>query len=229
MSAAGCEGEWWKCGRVLLSVTAGIRAIISSKRTRQIPRDSDRLNYLSESWQRPPERALRAHHSPYEEWVEAATVPSVFISPYHVLISPYKQAFRVCLLQRYLLVNFETVRSKNLHQRCPCYLQRLLLDPDHINKLNRKSCWHLGTKIFWVKQICVHCNLLMIYLISPYFRAAVNQFPLKIGHRWSCGAGGGGGCSWHYWGRSGISLACLFHALRVKPVTRLNSNKLMVW
>jgi len=137
--------------------------------------------------------------------------------------------FGVCLLQRYLLVNFKTVRGKNLNQRCSCYLQRLLLDPDCIKKLNRKSHWYLGTKIFGVKLICVHCNLLIMYLISPYFRAAVNLFPLKTGHRWSCGTGGGGGCSWHYWGRSGISLACVVNTLRVKPVTRFNSDKQRVW
>lgn len=93
MKAAGCEGGRWKCGRVLLSVTAGIGAVISSKRTRQISRDSDPSNYLSECWQRPSESALRTHHSPHEEWVQTATVPSVFILPYHMLISPYKQAF----------------------------------------------------------------------------------------------------------------------------------------
>lgn len=31
--------------------------------------------------------------------------------------------FRVCLLHRYLLINFKTVRSKNWHQRCLCYLE----------------------------------------------------------------------------------------------------------
>lgn len=93
MNTAGFERGWWKGGHELLSISAGIRAIISSKRTKQIPRDSDPINYLSEHWQGPSEHTLRAHHSSCEEWAQTASVPSVFILPYHMLISPHKQAF----------------------------------------------------------------------------------------------------------------------------------------
>lgn len=55
--------------------------------------DSDALTYLSEHWQRPPEKALKVHRCPHEEQVQTAPVPAVFTLPHHMLLFPYKQAF----------------------------------------------------------------------------------------------------------------------------------------
>lgn len=93
MNTAGFERGRWKIGHEILSISTGIRAVISSKRTKQTHRDSDPLNYLSEHQQGPSEHTLRAHHSACKEWVQTASVPSVFILPYPMLISPHKQAF----------------------------------------------------------------------------------------------------------------------------------------
>lgn len=93
MNTAGFERGRWKGSHELLSISAVVRAVISSKRTKQTPTDNDPLNYLSKHWLGPSEHTLRAHHSPCEEWVQTASVSSVFILPYPMLISPHKQAF----------------------------------------------------------------------------------------------------------------------------------------
>jgi len=80
-------------GGVLLSVSTGTGVITSSKRDRQVSMDSDALTYLSEHWQRPPEKALKVHRCPHEEQVQTAPVPAVFTFPHHMLLFPYKQAF----------------------------------------------------------------------------------------------------------------------------------------
>lgn len=92
MNVAGCEGECWQCGCVLLSVTTGIGAVISSKRARQLS-GTVTPEIPHRGWQRPSEHALRAHHFPCDEPVQTATELPIFISPHRVLISPYKQAF----------------------------------------------------------------------------------------------------------------------------------------
>lgn len=55
--------------------------------------------------------------------------------------------FRVCLLHRYLSVDFKTVRSKNWHQRCPCYLETASGPWPHY-KAKQKILLTSGNQIF---------------------------------------------------------------------------------